>query len=105
MSTNILSDKKFLGNYLPNPFFPQQMLLVERKCPHISINPRKISGSLKNFWQQGCQAAPLFPALVKGIIRARKKLQNSEFSEGRLFDKIEWGPPLNTKNRLNLTFY
>ena len=29
--------------------------------------------------------------------RARKNLQNSEFSGGRLFDKIEWGPPLKTE--------
>ena len=38
--------------------------------------------------------------IEKGLCRARKNLQNSEFSEGRLFDKIEWGMPLNTKNRL-----
>ena len=33
-------------------------------------------------------------------IRATKNLQNSEFSEGRLFDKIEWGPPLKTEKLL-----
>ena len=32
--------------------------------------------------------------------RARKNLQNSEFSGGRLFDKIEWGPPLKTEKLL-----
>ena len=34
------------------------------------------------------------------VLRARKNLQNSEFSEGRLFDKIEWGPPLKTEKLL-----
>ena len=33
-------------------------------------------------------------------VRATKNLQNSEFSEGRLFDKIEWGPPLKTEKLL-----
>ena len=32
--------------------------------------------------------------------RATKNLQNLEFSEGRLFDKIEWGPPLKTEKLL-----
>ena len=41
-------------------------------------------------------------SLLSLSLRARvtKNLQNSEFSEGRLFDKIEWGPPLKTEKLL-----
>ena len=34
------------------------------------------------------------------IARARKNLRISEFSGGRLFEKIEWGPPLKTEKLL-----
>ena len=34
------------------------------------------------------------------MYRARKNLRISEFSGGRLFEKIEWGPPLKTEKLL-----
>ena len=48
---------------------------------------------------------PPNPRFIKVLFfgsRARKNLQNSEFSEGRLFDKIEWGPPLKTEKLLQV---
>ena len=38
--------------------------------------------------------------VVGVVVRARKTSRISEFSGGRLFEKIEWGPPLKTEKLL-----
>ena len=64
----------------------------------VSIQQSTLGKGYWNRWSENTGIAKKGGGVL--TIRARKNLQNSEFSEGRLFDKIEWGPPLKTEKLL-----